>query len=50
MAVGPKKEEMTIIGGGKGKKGKKPKQAAKPETSDVFKIDLKSSRSSALSM
>lgn len=35
----PKKEEITIIGGGKGKKGKKPKNQAK-ETSDVFKIDL----------
>jgi len=35
----PKKEEMTVIGGGKGKKGKKPKQQVK-ETSDVFKIDL----------
>jgi len=32
----PKKEEMTVIGGGKGKKGKKPKQQVK-ETSDVFK-------------
>ena len=40
MMAAPKKEEITIIGGGKGgKKGKKPKAQVK-ETGDVFKIDL----------
>jgi hypothetical protein len=40
LMAAPKKEEITIIGGGKGgKKGKKPKAQVK-ETGDVFKIDL----------
>jgi hypothetical protein len=37
----PKKDEVTVIGGGKGKKGKKPKQPKAAENSlGVLKIDL----------
>jgi hypothetical protein len=40
LMAAPKKEEITIIGGGKGgKKGKKPKNNAK-EVVEQFKIDL----------
>ena len=40
LMAAPKKEDITIIGGGKGgKKGKKPKNQVK-EVADVFKIDL----------
>ena len=39
LMAAPKKEEVTIIGGGKGKKGKKPKAQTK-DASDAFKIDL----------
>ena len=40
LAAAPKKEEMTIIGGGKGKKGKKPKANQNATAADLFKIDL----------
>jgi len=37
----PKKEEVTVIGGGgKGKKGKKPKQQKVADSTGVLKIDL----------
>lgn len=40
MAAAPKKEEFTQIGGGKGKKGKKPKAQKVAENSDTLKVDL----------
>lgn len=41
LMAAPKKDDVTVIGGGKGKKGKKPKQPKAAENSlGVLKIDL----------
>lgn len=41
LLAAPKKEEVTVIGGGgKGKKGKKPKAAKAAESTGILKIDL----------